>query len=266
MTEGLAAFIVRENPSMASPIVIKDPADRFDLSYVFANNYAALGKEKDALREMAQVAREIAPGVSCRTALVHAGEIVELVELLKGSTVRSEIVIDFPDGAGGAVTKAAQAHAAAEAGAIGGDLVINLHAVEARDKKRVLEELRAVSQELKEVKVIAQIPYLWQYDKESIPWLLDILPEGGIYCIKDWTTRVDNFLLPDGDELDYQQQTRLTYIEFMAKYIADHSLPLTLKIAGRVTPENVRSFVDAGAVLIGTSYRKAPSLRQALLG
>ncbi len=250
---------------MAQPIVINDPADRFDLSYVFANNYAALGKERNALVEMAQVAREIVPGVPCRTALVHAGEIVELVELLQGSKVRPEIVIDFPDGAGGTVTKAAQAHAAAEAGAIGGDLVINLHAVEARNKKVILEELKAVSRELKEVKVIAQIPYLWQFDRESIPWLLDLLPEGGIYCIKDWTTRVDNFLLPDGDVLDYEQQTRLTYIEYMAKFIADHQLPLTLKIAGRVTPENVKSFVNAGAVLIGTSYRKAPSLREALL-
>jgi len=43
-------------------IIIKDPADRFDLSYVFANNFPALGKDKNALVEMAGVAREIAPG------------------------------------------------------------------------------------------------------------------------------------------------------------------------------------------------------------
>lgn len=250
---------------MAAPIIINDPADRFDLSYVFANDYAALGKHESALAEMAQVAREIVPGVACRTALVHAGEIVELVELLKGSPVRPEIVLDFPDGAGGVVTKAAQAQAAARAGAVGGDLVINLHAVKARDEKLLLEEFRAVSDALKEVKVIAQLPYLWQYDREAVPWLLELLPQGGIYCIKDWTTRVDNFLLPDGATLDYEHDTRLSYIEFMAKYIADHSLPLVLKVAGRVTPENVRSFVDAGAVLIGTSYRKAPALREALL-
>ena len=224
-------------------IIIKDPADRFDLSYVFANNFPALGKDKNALVEMAGVAREIAPGVHCRAVLVHAGEVEEMTELVKGSGVRSEIVIDFPDGAGGMVTKREQARAAKAAGAGGGDVVIDL----------------------KEIKVIAQVPYLWQFDKESIPWVLDILAEAGVYCMKDWTTRVDNFLLPDGVSLDYSHESRIKYLEFMANYISSGSLPLILKVAGKVTPENVKSFINAGAVLIGTSYRKAPALREALL-
>ena len=246
-------------------IVVKDPADRFDLSYIFANNFPALGEDRNALVEMARVAREIAPGVHCRAVLVHPGEVEEMTELVKGSGVRSEIVIDFPDGVGGVVTKRAQARAAKDAGAAGGDIVINLHKVQFRDKKGLLEEFAAVRDHLAEVKVIAQVPYLWQFDKESIPWVLDILAEAGVYCIKDWTTRVDNFLLPDGVTLDYGHETRIKYLEFMANYISSHDLPLILKVAGKVVPENVKSFINAGAVLIGTSYRKASALREALL-
>ena len=50
----------------------------------------------------------------------------------------------------------------------------------------------------------------------------------------------------------------------MADYVSSHSLPIVLKVAGKVVPENVKSFISAGAVLIGTSYRKAPALREAL--
>lgn len=244
-------------------VTIKDPADRFDLSYAFANNYAALGKNPDPLVEMCEVAKEVVPGVPARCALAHAAEIKELVRLLKESRVRPEVLIDFADGLGGMATKEVQARLAKEAGAVGGDLVINLHAVQKRDKKTLLEEFKAVSSYL-ETKVIAQIPYLWQYDREAIVWLLELLPKSGVYCIKDWTTR-ENFLLPDGESLDYTPDTRLRYLEYMADYISQHNLPLVLKVAGRVTAENVASFVGAGATLIGTSYRKAASLRAALL-
>jgi deoxyribose-phosphate aldolase len=246
-----------------SNIVIKDPADRLDLSYAFANNYAALGKDPDPLVEMSRIAKEIAPGVSARCALVHPAEIRELVSLLEGSSVRPEVLIDFADGMGGVETKKTQARFSKEAGAIGGDLVINLHAVQKRDKKTLLEEILAVSNYL-ETKSIVQIPYLWQYDREAIPWLIDVLSEGGVYCVKDWTTR-ENFLLPDGDTLDYTHDTRLKYIEYMSEFISQHNLPLALKVAGRVTADNVASFINAGATLIGTSYRKAAALRKALL-
>ena len=52
---------------MKHTIVIKDPAERFDLSYAFANNQAALGLNDDPLVEMANVAKEVAPGVEART-------------------------------------------------------------------------------------------------------------------------------------------------------------------------------------------------------
>lgn len=245
-------------------ITISDPADRFDLSYVFANNLSALGIDSNPLVEMARVARAVAPGVSCRAVLVHPGEIAELVPMLSGSNVRAEVVIDFPDGLGGAITKEKQAEYAARAGAVGGDIVVNLHAVQSRDKATILAELAAVRKHLPEIKVIGQIPYLWQFDRDAIPWLLEAIAEGGAYCMKDWTTR-DNFLLPDGVALDYSQESRLQYIAFMAEYIRSHNLPIVLKTAGRVTPENIQSFLNAGALLFGLSYRKAAPLREALL-
>ena len=245
-------------------IKIKDPADRFDLSYAFANNYASLGQDKNPLVEMANIAKEIASGISARCCLAHPAEIGELVHLLRGSNVRPEVLIDFPDGLGGVETKDVQARTAKEAGAVGGDIVINLHAVQARDKNTLLKEFSAARAHLSEVKVISQIPYLWQYDKESIPWVLEVLAESGVYCIKDWTTR-ENFLLPDGESLNYSLETRFRYLDFISNYIASHNLPLITKVAGRVTADNVMDFLNHGVTLIGLSYRKASSMRKALL-
>ena len=245
-------------------LTIKDPADRFDLSYAFANNYASLGKNPDPLLEMAEVAKNIAPNVQTRCALAHPSEIGRLVKLLKGSKVRPEVLIDFPDGQGGVATKEAQARLAKEAGAVGADIVVNLHAVQSRDKQTLLDEFQAVRKHIKEAKVISQIPYLWQYDRDAIPWLLDVLVEAGIYCVKDWTTR-ENFLLPDGETLDYSTETRFKYLSFISDYITSKKLPLIVKVAGRVTNENAGAFLDHGVTLIGLSYRKAPSMREALL-
>lgn len=248
----------------AQGIIINDPADRFDLSYVFANNLAALGLDPNPLVEMARVARAVAPGISCRAALVHPGEIRELVSLLSGSRVRPEVVIDFPDGVGGVITKETQAMHSSQAGAIGADVVVNIHAVQKRDRAAVLAELAAVRRHIGQIKVIGQIPYLWQFDRDAIPWLLETIAEAGAYCIKDWTTR-ENFLLPEGATLDYSQSTRLEYLKFMFDYIRDHKLPLVLKTAGRVTPDNIKSFLNAGVTLFGLSYRKAADLRKTLL-
>lgn len=251
---------------MTMPHIIKinDPAERLDLSYAFANNYAALGRDPDPLREMADVARAVAPGKEARGALAHPAEIGRLADLLAGTKVRVGVLLDFPDGMGGVETKAAQAKVARKAGAAEADVVINLHAVQARDRETLLAEFAAVREHLPTFKVITQIPYLWQFDRSSVGWVMEVLTEAGAYCIKDWTTR-DNFLLPDGTNLDFQHETRLRYLEFMAAHIRNHQLPLVLKVAGRVTEENAKSFVEAGATLIGTSYRKAPALREALL-
>ena len=245
-------------------IHFSDPAERLDLSYVFANSQNAFGTNPDPIVEMCEVAKNIDNGNHCRAVLVHPGEIEQLIPLIKGSPVRPEVVIDFPDGLGGTITKRAQAEHAAKAGAVGGDIVIDLHKVKKRDRRGIVDECKTASSILGEVKAICQIPFLWQYDKEAVPWLLEALCEGGIYCIKDWTTR-NNFLLPNGETLDDSIPSRLAYVGYMSKYISKHALPLIIKVAGRVTDDNVKSFIDAGATLIGTSYRKASSLRTALL-
>ncbi len=252
------------NKAPAVPASINDPADRFDLSYAFANNYAALKKYEDPLKEMSEIAMNVAPGVQARCALAHPAEIAALVKLLDGSSVRPEVLIDFADGLSGAEGKGVQAKMAKDAGASGGDIVINLHAVQTRDRDTLLREFAAVRAHLPEVKVISQIPYLWQYDKESLPWLIDVLAEAGIYCIKDWTTR-ENFLLPDGDTLDYRDETRFEYLRMIRDHIASKKHPMIIKVAGRVEAKNAKAFLDAGATLIGLSYRKVATLREALL-
>ncbi|QQG37873.1 MAG: hypothetical protein HYS26_04595 [Candidatus Kaiserbacteria bacterium] len=248
----------------ATPGDIRDPAERFDLSYAFANTYAALGKYDNPLKEMSEVARAVAPGMPARCALCHPAEIEELVALLSGSPVRPEVLIDFADGLSGVEGKEAQAKVAKSAGAAGADVVVNLHAVQKRDKDTLMQEFAAVRKHLPEIKVISQIPYLWQFDRESVPWLLDVLAESGVYCVKDWTTR-ENFLLPPNTTLDFKDDTRFEYLRAMRDHIVKKGYPLIIKIAGRVETTNVRSFINAGATLIGLSYRKAPTLREALL-
>ena len=243
-----------------SEIIFNDPADRFDLSYAFANNYGSLGNINNPIDEMVDVAKKF----NVRCALVHPCDIKYLASLLEGTATRTEVLIDFPDGLGGIASKVMQAKIAKNAGAVGGDLVINLHAVQKRDRDTVFKEFKAVVDILGDVKVIAQIPYLWQYDRTAIPWIIDIAAEAGIYCIKDWTTR-ENFLLPNSEKLDYTEDTRINYLKYIKKYIDENNLPLIIKVAGRVTKNNARIFVKEGASLIGLSYRKTESLREGLL-
>ena len=241
-------------------IKIKDPADRFDLSYAFANNFSTLGISNDPLVEMVNEAKKY----NARSALVHPADIENLVCLLKGSNVRPEVLIDFPDGLGGVITKTNQAIFARNLGAVGADLVVNMHAVQNRDKKTLEAEFKAVTKYIKDVKAIIQIPYLWKYDKSAIKWVIKIASNCGIYCIKDWTTR-ENFLLPPGEKLDFSDKTRLEYIEYMNNFITENNIPVILKIAGRVNENNAKLFVKKGADLIGLSYRKTKLLREALL-
>ncbi|MDO8600328.1 MAG: hypothetical protein Q7R73_01755 [bacterium] len=236
----------------------KDPAERFDLAYLFAN-----GSQKE-IKELADTAREIVPGVSARCAMVHVADLPLLKQYLFGSSVRSEVVIDFPDGLGGLRAKGAEAKSAEESLADGGDPVVNLRYVVTRNRLAIIAECEVVKRHLREVKLITQIPYLWQKDRDAIAWLLDLLPEAGIYCIKDWTTR-QNFLLPLGEKLDVAMETRVRYTAFMAEYIEKHNLPLLIKIAGGIDATSARALVNAGADLLGISYQKAKSVREALL-
>jgi len=232
----------------------KHPAERFDLAYLYANGSV------DEVKKMASAAKEI----SARCAMVHVADLKVLVEELRGSSVRPEVVIDFPDGLGGSETKRAEASIAFGLGAGAGDTVVNLRHVASRDREAIIGECKEVKRHLKEVKLICQIPYLWQCDREAIDWLLELLPEAGVYCVKDWTTR-HNFLIPAGEKLDSSTETRVRYTEYVANYITKHNLPLLIKIAGGVDAANARAFIDVGADLLGLSYGKAKSVYEALL-
>lgn len=233
---------------------VKDPAERFDLSYLFANGSA------EDIEKLASTAKEI----KARCAMVHVADLETLIPALRGGAVRPEVVIDFPDGLGGYWTKRAETKRASELRAVGADLVINLRHVAKRKCLEIMLECSAVSNYFPEIKLISQIPYLWQKDREAIPWLLDLLPKADVYCVKDWTTR-QNFILPENETFDTSTDTRIRYTEFMANYIVTHSLPLLIKIAGKVDATNARQFVNAGADLIGLSHGKAKVVREALL-
>lgn len=235
---------------------VKDPAERLELACLYAND------GETEIKKMASAAKEIVPGISARCAMVHPNDLKILVPLLEKTTVRPEVVIDFPDGKNDWETKEMIAKRAVKEGALGGDLVVNLSHVTKRKEGLLVSDCRIVQRQIPELKLIAQIPYLWQYDREAIPWLLDLLPESGVYCIKDWTTR-QNFS-PD-KEIDVRTETRLMYTEYIAKYITKHNLPLLIKIAGKVDATNALSFKNAGADLFGISYPKAKAVREALL-
>ena len=101
-----------------------------------------------------------------------------------------------------------------------------------------------------------------QYDKEAIPWIIDLLPEAGVYCIKDWTTR-QNFS-PDV-KLATSVEGRISYIKFIKRHIEEQKLNLLIKIAGGVTPEIAPALVEAGADILGISAYRAAGIREALL-
>lgn len=229
---------------------VTDPAERFDLAYLFAN-----GGDKE-IKELADTAKE----AGARCAMVHVADLRRLVPLLEGSSVRPEVVIDFPDGLGGWQAKQAEARQADEDGAVGGDLVINLRYVAERNRRAIIDECHTVRYYLPEIKLISQIPYLWQTAQSEVYWLLDLLPETGVYCVKDWTT-LKNFSM----EIDVSVDTRVAYTEKVAKFITVNKLPLFIKIAGGVDATNARRFVDAGADFLGLSYNKAKAVREALL-
>lgn len=233
---------------------VKDPAERLELTYIHADG------NEDKIRELGEKARAIVPGVPGRCAMVHVVDLPVLVPILSGSGVRPEVVIDFPDGCGGWRTKGTQAFYAAQCGAVGGDVVVNLRYVWERNKKKILDECARVKQYLPEIKLIGQIPYLWQKDPNGLFWLLDILPSAGVYCIKDWTTRQNFSVEPNIGIL-----TRIRYIEAMAEYIEKNKLGLLIKVAGQVFSTNAPDFVRAGADLLGISYGKAEAVREALL-
>ncbi len=239
---------------------VNDPAERLDLAYLFANvsYWSPYWSAKN--REVVELA-EAARAISARSAMVHVFDLPMLVPLLGETKVRPEAVINFPDGLNGWRAIQAEAAQAAEDGAVSADLTVNLRHIKNSDKKKVVGDCLGVRQFFQEpIKLIAQVPYLWLYERDAIPRLLDFLPEAGVYCIKDWTTR-NNFSV----KINVSLNTRVRYTQYMADYITKQALPLWIKIAGGVDATNAKDFVSAGADLLGLSYGKAKSVREALL-
>lgn len=236
---------------------MENPAKKFDLAYLNADG------NKDELLRLVKASVK----VGARCAMVHLGDAKFIRKALDDMNaesphnVRSEVVIDFPDGAGGEGTKFYQAREAALYKIDGADLVINLRQVEDKDKSAILRELRAVLSYLPDSKAIIQLPYLWQYHREKIHWLLDILVEAEIKCVKDWTTRLDNFTRP----VEVDDDMRLAYLDYVSSYIRVYNLPLLKKIAGKVTVANAKKFLDGGADILGIGYKKAEDIRAVLL-
>lgn len=237
-------------------LIVDDPAERLELAYLYPDGGV------DELKNLATIAKEIAPGASCRAVVVHAGDLQYVVPLLKGTTVRPVVVIDFPDGLGGLRAKKDQARFAAQCGVKEADVVVNLRYIARRDKQAIIRECEIVREYIPEIKLIAQIPYLWTANRHAIFWLIDFLPEAGVYCLKDWTGK-RNF--SPAVQVDFSTDTRLYYTAFIANYTAYHLPSLRLKIAGEINETSARAFVDAGADFLGVSYGKAKAIREALL-
>lgn len=235
---------------------VKDPAERLELAYLYPDG------DTQELKNLIAVAKEIAPGVSCRAVVVHAGDLQYVVPLLKGTTVRPVVVIDFPDGLGGLRAKKDQARLASQCGVTEADVVVNLRQVSARDKQAIIRECLTVREYIPNIKLIAQIPYLWTVNPHAVFWLIDFLPKAGVYCLKDWTGK-RNF--SPSAKVDFSTLMRLHYMVFLVNYMRLYTPLLRLKIAGEVNAENARAFVDAEADFLGVSYDKAKAVREALL-
>lgn len=235
---------------------VNDPAERLELAYLYPDG----GVEE--LKNLATIAKEVAPGVSCRAVVVHGGDLQYVVPLLKGTTVRPVMVIDFPDGLGGLRAKKDQARFAAQCGVTEVDVVVNLRHIAAHNKQAIIRECEIVREYIPEIKLIAQIPYLWAADRYAIFWLIDFLPEARVCCLKDWTGK-RNF--SPVARVDFSVATRLCYTAFIANYMAYHLPSFRLKIAGEVNEINARAFIDAGADFLGVSYGKAKAVREVLL-
>lgn len=234
---------------------VKDPAERLELAYLYPDG------DVRELENLVAVAKEIVPGVSCRAVVVQGGDLGYVLPLLKGTTVRPVVVIDFPDGLGGLHAKRDQARFAAQCGVREADVVVNLRHVAARDKEAIMRECIEVRKfNIPNIKLIVQIPYLCTTDRFAIPWLIDFLPDAGVYCLKDWTGK-RNF--SPAVNVDFSMSTRFYYASAIATYI--RSLPLRLKIAGEIDATNACALVDAGADFLGVSYGKAKAVREALL-
>ena len=221
--------------------------------------YADLGE--DIKQNPLKILAETVKKYNCRGAVIHLGD--DLVKIYyKWGCEKIVAVIDFPYGRGGGHKKKEEALFANYPGVIGLDVVINLWALQNKDWSTIKEDLRAVKKSCpgKEIKVICQMPFIWQYHREIILPLLYVLADYGVNVIKDWTT-INNFSKPIKTDIE----TRVEYTAYLRKMIDKNKLPLLIKVAGEVNKDNVVSFKEAGADIFGISCQKTQGIFETLV-
>lgn len=229
------------------PIEILEPA------YLYADGTTGV------LKELADAVRD--PRNRARNAIVHMGDVPAMLKLLPSEKIKP--VIDFPYGRGGMEGKRAEAERVSAYNLEGADIVVNLWAVQAGDWNTVRKEIIVVVNSLpasSEIKVITQTPFLWQFARDKIEPLAEVLGETGVTVWKDWTT-VLNF---EAKEVDVSDEARIAYTNYLREIIDRHNLPLLIKIAGKVREHNVVAFKEAGADMFGVGVPNIKSVLAAL--
>lgn len=218
--------------------------------------YADLGDDikKNPLKILAETVKKY----NCRGAVVHLGD---LSEIYNQNCKKIVAVIDFPYGRGGRDAKGLESSLAHALGVIGLDVVINLWALQKQKWQEIEKELKAVKEvsHSKEIKVICQMPFVWQYHRDFILPLLETLVNCGVNAVKDWTT-INNFSRLIKTDIE----TRIEYINYLRILINENEFPLLIKVAGGVDKNNVVAFKKAGADIFGVSCHKIPKVIESL--
>jgi len=200
----------------------------------------------------------------CRRAIVHLGDIGFVMERIDRS--RISVVVDFPYGRCGSFVLAVTIEKATEYGIKNFDICVDLSKIISGDFKAVQTRIEVVhiaskstQNDKREIKAIIQLPYLWQYAPGCIDPLICMLARNGVSVIKDWTT-VHNF----SRQVDVSLTARLESLEYVKRVIRTKQLPLKVKIAGGVRPDNAVEFVKNGADILGVSVQYVPDVIRSL--
>jgi deoxyribose-phosphate aldolase len=223
--------------------------------------YADVGNDlrKNPLKSLVETMEKY----NCRNAVVHPGDVQELYDKYGCRKIVS--VIDFPYGRNGEICKLHEINHVVEY-IRGADVVINLWALQRGDLRTIQNEFATVRTATRryskdaEIKAICQMPFIWQYQRGFIQPLIAALVKCGVNVIKDWTT-INNFCKP----VKIDVETRLEYVNHLRELIDKHSLPLIIKVAGKVDADNVVSFKKTGVDIFGVSTHKIPDVFEALL-
>ena len=161
-------------------------------------------------------------------------------ECLKGSNVKIVTVVGFPLGACNSETKAFEAKTAIRDGADEIDMVINVSALKDKDYEYVLDDIKSVKNECKNVKlkVIIETDLL---TKEEIVKACELCVEAKADLVKTSTGFVKNGVGAKPEDVKIMSDT-------VSKY------GLEVKASGGVrSKEAALAVIEAGATRIGTS-------------